>query len=82
MNKFTMELVWHNCCYYPPREDFNSSLYVTDGFSLFEAKYSSKIGWDAYGYYGHIRNEDLDKWWWADIAQTVQKEQRFKDNGD
>ena len=79
MKKFTMELVWHNCCKYPPEEVTNDSLIMTDGTDVFEAFWyrpdgfmiHTKDGWR--GVY-----EDQDKWWWADIKQTVRGEPKFK----
>lgn len=79
MNKFTMELVWHNCKIYPPTEQFNSHLLVTDGVTIHE------MMWDktAFGDGGflkvglEIKGDDLHKYWWADINQTIQGEHRF-----
>ena len=34
-NKFSMELVWHNCLTYKPEEKFNQELYVTDGTKFY-----------------------------------------------
>lgn len=79
MKKFTMELVWHNCLECPPEEVTNDSLIMTDGTEVFEAFWyrpdgfmiRAKDGWR--GVY-----EDQDKWYWADIKQTVRGDVRFK----
>ena len=34
MDKFKMELTWHNCKTCPPEECFNSYLLVTDGWDI------------------------------------------------
>lgn len=77
-NKFTMELVWHNCKTYPPKEPYNPRLLVTDGTTIHEMIWDEafegflKIGLE-------IRDDDLNKYWWADIRQTVQGEPKFKE---
>ena len=77
-NKFTMELVWHNCKTCPPKESYNPRLLVTDGAIIHEMIWDEafegflKIGLE-------IRGDDLNKYWWADIRQTVQGEPRFKE---
>ena len=74
-NKFTMELVWHNCKTYPPKEEFNSSLIVTNGDSVLGMVwFSNKYHASGYGFI-----QDLENWWWADIKQTVRGESRFKE---
>ena len=80
MNKFTMELVWHNCKTYPPKEFKNNNLIATNGTEVFG------LSWHrAEGYFiakGHkfvpIKLLDLPNWWWADIEQTVQGESKFR----
>ena len=42
-NKFTMELVWHNCLTYKPEENFNQELYVTDGTKFYKVVYKKDI---------------------------------------
>ena len=81
MNKFVMELVWHNCLNYSPEEIKNDNLYITDGVYVSRAKYDRYRGygrwWDAYlGDY--IPSEDLHNYWWADLEQTVQNVPRFR----
>lgn len=79
MNKFKMELVWHNCMLYPPLEDFNNNLIVTNGSDVL------KLFWHKSDGYSVLENEcclrrldNLENWWWADIEQTVQGDERFK----
>lgn len=79
MKKFTMELVWHNCWECPPEEVTNDFLIMTDGVDVYEAFWyrpdgfmiRTKDGW--HGVY-----EDQNKWYWADIRQTVRGDLRFK----
>lgn len=81
MKKFTMELVWHNCKTNPPKETENDFLIATNGVDVYEAAWYAPDGFMVqhkpigrwYGLY-----EDLDKWYWADIRQTVQGDIRFK----
>ena len=78
-NKFTMELVWHNCKTHPPREFENDNLIVTNG------KYVFYLSWHrAAGYWITTKNtcaplnfSELEGWWWADIEQTIQGDLRF-----
>ena len=76
--KFTMELVWHNCYLYPPKEERNNNLYVTDGKEVFKASYDMEVGWvlEVSGSTG-ILSLGARKFWWADINQTVQADSRF-----
>lgn len=80
MKKFTMELVWHNCLECPPEETMNDSLIMTDGANVFKAFWYSPDGFmiltknDWRGVY-----IDQDKWWWADVRQTVRGDSRFKE---
>lgn len=80
MKKFTMELVWHNCLEYPPKETTNDSLIMTDGSDVFEASWYKPDGF-------MIRTKDewrgvyvnQENWWWADVRQTVQGDRRFNE---
>lgn len=67
-----MGLVWHNCKTYPPSEDFNSLLYITNGNVVYPVVYKS----GEYFYNGHlfdINNVDYgEEYWWADLNQTTQ----------
>ena len=80
MKKFTMELVWHNCETNPPEEVVNDFLIMTNGTDVFKAFWYRPDGFmvdmndDWYGIY-----EDVNKWWWADIRQTVRGESKFKE---
>ena len=78
MEKFKMELTWHNCKTYPPKEDFNSYLLVTDGWDIKEMRWvkSDNVFVNRYS---EIKDEDLINWWWADMVQTVHKTPEFKE---
>ena len=76
MKKFKMELVWHNCKTCPPEEDFNSYLLVTDGLDVQEMRWD-KIWGGFRNRILEIKGENLTKYWWADIAQTVRKTPEF-----
>ena len=79
MNKFTMELVWHNCETNPPKEATNDFLIMTDGIDVFEAFWYRPDGFMIHAKHGwHGLYEDLNKWYWADIRQTVRGDYRFK----
>ena len=79
MNKFTMELVWHNCKTEQPKEFFNNALIITDGN---EVRGMSWIGGvyfieEEEGCIRSINDSVLENWWWADIEQTVQCDPSF-----
>lgn len=78
MNKFVMELVWHNCYSCPPEEWRNDYLYVTDGKTFHSVKYSKDRGWWSRELGDYIPIDVLWEYWWADIEQTIQDEHRFK----
>lgn len=78
-NKFTMELVWHNCKTYPPKEEYNDCLCMSNGNYITKVKYHRKYGWLDKESGIVIQDGDLYKYWWADIKQTVQGEPRFKE---
>ena len=79
MKKFKMELVWHNCLECPPEEVTSDYLIMTDGTDVFEAFWYAPDGFMIRAIHGwHGVYEDRDKWWWADIKQTVRKEEKFK----
>lgn len=79
MKKFTMELVWHNCYEYPPKEDYNDNLYITNGTLVHRAEYSTEDGWYDFRTGDYLSFELLWEYWWADMEQTVQGERRFRD---
>lgn len=81
MDKFTMELVWHNCKTYPPKELCNDELIGTNGHYVFDMSWFRNKGYfisshsdDDY----RIEDYALENWWWADIQQTVQDDTRFQ----
>lgn len=79
MKKFTIELVWHNCLECPPEEATNDYLIATDGIDVFEAFWYRPDGFMIHAKHGwHGLYEDLNKWYWADIRQTVRGDYRFR----
>lgn len=79
-----MELVWHNCKTYPPKEDFNDNLITTNGDYVLDMSWIKEEGYFVSEYaadewIGHrIEDSVLENWWWADIQQTVWNEPRFE----
>ena len=73
-NKFKMELTWHSCETYPPEEDYNPYLFVTDGCGVIIAEYRKDKG-----FFFDDKLVVADRLWWADIEQTVQNESKFKE---
>ena len=71
MDKFKMELTWHNCVGYLPEETFNSHLLITDGFTVVFGIYDH----GTFYYEGMPLNGA--KCWWADIDQTVRGTKEF-----
>jgi hypothetical protein len=75
-DKFTMELVWHNCATHPPKEDYNNCLLLSDGRCYFDAeyiggKYSENGEWYDIDLKEMIPQEELQDFYWADMRQTV-----------
>ena len=69
-NKFSMQLVWHNCKTHPPEEQFNPHLLVTDGVMIHDMVWDKT--YDGYLKVGLcMKSDKADKYWWADIDQTV-----------
>lgn len=76
--KFTMGLVWHNCFKHPPEEHHNDYLFLTDSVNVFPVVYDGLFGW-----YDIINESYVDvnsHYYWADIEQIVQRDERFKVN--
>ena len=69
-DKFTTELVWHNCATCPPEGEFNSNLCVTNGKSVFTAKYD-KGKWHDKEFDVIIPPYMLEGFWWADIIHVI-----------
>ena len=76
-DRFTMELVWHNCLTNPPKEFSNNNLIVTDGSNVFGMSWHRAEGYYIEDGLSLRRLGDLKHWWWADIEQTVQGESKF-----
>ena len=81
-NKFTIELVWHNCKTYPPKEAENTFLLVTNGYDVYGmAWYKTEGYWVAIDDVPvRLASEGLENWWWADIEQTVREERKFEED--
>lgn len=75
-NKFTMEIVWHNCLTNPPKEFSNNALIVTNGYIVDRMSWNKSEG---YFVWGIKKIDNLKDWWWADIEQTVQGEIKFRE---
>jgi hypothetical protein len=79
MKKFKMELVWHNCETYPPKEFSNNALIVTNGSDVLGMSWHRAEGYFVAENECCLRRLDnLENWWWADIKQTVQNDLRFQ----
>ena len=72
MNKFKMELTWHNCLTHPPKEDYNPWLIYTNGHNIFDCAYCKEDGFP-------IKEERLHEFWWADLLQTIRETKEFKE---
>lgn len=75
MDKFKMELTWHNCKTYPPKEKYNPWLVYTNGYHTDFCVYDKRYGFP-------IDEDDLHEYWWADIAQTVRGASEFKEHNN
>lgn len=72
MDKFKMELTWHNCKSCPPNETYNSWLIITDGHNTDSFVYDSRCGFP-------VARDKLHTYWWADLARTVRETKEFKE---
>lgn len=70
-DKFTKEVVWHNCVTCPPSEVFNSNLFITSGAEVFAVGYDRNTGWYRKDVGKFIPEQYLDEYWWADLDQTM-----------
>ena len=69
-----MELVWHSCTDYLPKEDYNERLFVTDGETVYAASWRrGSDGWQRFVIGGWYIEPGVnsDGYWWADLHQTV-----------
>lgn len=76
-DKFTINLVWHNCKTYPPEEKWNVNLYATDGRDVFKVVYDYREGWFMLISNRRIPTDELDEFWWADLQQTINTSDKF-----
>jgi hypothetical protein len=72
MDKFKMELTWHNCKTHPPREVFNPWLIYTNGYNIDSFAYYNKYGFP-------VPDDELHEYWWADLSRTVRESNEFKE---
>jgi hypothetical protein len=72
MDKFKMELTWHNCKTCPPKEDYNSWLICTNGRDINECAYDKRYGFP-------FDESDLADFWWADLCRTVRETEGFEE---
>ena len=75
MNKVTMKLVWHDCVTYPPEEESNENLIMTDGKTVWNVEYERIDGdgeWFKDGTHSINVNLPGKKYMWADLLQTTQ----------
>jgi hypothetical protein len=78
-DKFTMELTWHNCLTHPPKENWNDNLYASDGEHIFPVSYHEEHGWFDKDVEVYVPQTRLCCYWWADLLQTVQGTDEFKE---
>lgn len=72
MDKFKMELTWHNCKLYPPKETYNPFLVITNGSDVDYCSYHKRYGFP-------VAEDELHEYWWADISRTVRESHEFKE---
>lgn len=72
MDKFKMQLTWHNCKTCPPKEIFNPWLMITDGYNTESFLYHSKYGFP-------VADDELHNYWWADLSRTVRESHEFEE---
>lgn len=72
MDKFKMELTWHNCETCPPKEVFNPWLVYTNGYHVSSIAYYKKYGFP-------VPKDQLHEYWWADISRTVRESDQFEE---
>lgn len=72
MDKFKMELTWHNCKTCPPEENYNPYLVCTNGSSVEAITYYKKYGFP-------IADDELHEFWWADLRRTIRNTKEFKE---
>lgn len=72
MDKFKMELTWHNCKTCPPAENYNPYLIYTNGSTVEACSYYKKYGFP-------VMDDELDQYWWADLRRTVRECNKFQE---
>ena len=72
MDKFKIDLTWHNCKTCPPKESFNSFLIITNGKHIDYCSYHKNYGFP-------VSEDELHEYWWADLARTVRESKEFEE---
>lgn len=67
MKTLKMELIWHNCKTYLPKEEANDDLYLWDGCYVFPVEYYNGHFFDNAN---QIQMAKPERFWWADLSQT------------
>lgn len=75
MDKFKMELTWHNCKTCPPKENYNPWLVFTNGYDIDYCAYYKKYGFP-------VEQDMLHEFWWADLSRTVRESFKFEEASD
>ena len=70
MDKFKMELTWHNCKTHPPKEAYNTWLIYTNGRDVSYFTYDRRYGFP-------VSDSMLHEFWWADLSRTVRESPEF-----
>lgn len=71
MDKFKMQLTWHNCKTCPPKEDYNHWLVYTNGRDVGSRSYHKSFGFP-------IGEDMLHEFWWADLSRAVRESKEFE----
>lgn len=72
MDKFKIELTWHNCKRCPPKETYNPYLIYTNGYVVEACAYYKQYGFP-------IIEDELEQCWWADIRRTIRESNKFEE---
>lgn len=72
MDKFKMELTWHNCKTCPPEENYNPYLVCTNGDKIEACTYYKKYGFQ-------FIDDNIENYWWADLRRTIRNTKEFKE---
>lgn len=76
-DKFTTELVWHNCITHPPKENHNYFI-MSNGDGWWTVEYWAEHGWFLNNGL-QFSEDELSRLYWADISQTAKDTFEFKE---